>query len=254
MKKLSLLAIFLIVSCAEEVKEINAEQLVERQGISYEVNSNTPFTGSTVKYYKNGQVKERRNYKDGINYDLFELYFENGQLEERGFIKNNKLDGLYKSFYANGQLAKKGNYIDDKKEGLWEEYWENGYVKERQKFKDGQMIFEGLTEKDLKIVDDRFLYEISSSQPFTGTVLNYNENGELQSVISFIDGIGHGLCKTLYANGQIHERYHLTPSGLDGYYEIFTKDGKLAAIYLYENNELVEKQETEYLEQYFNEF
>ena len=51
------LMVFGMVGCS---KEIPSDQLVERQGITYEVNSQTPFSGSVVEHYDNGQVEFRR--------------------------------------------------------------------------------------------------------------------------------------------------------------------------------------------------
>ena len=46
-------------------KEIPSDQLVERHGVTYEVNSQTPFTGATVDYHYNGQLRCILNYKHG---------------------------------------------------------------------------------------------------------------------------------------------------------------------------------------------
>ena len=52
-KGIIFLSVFL-VSCSNEVP---FDKLVERQGITYEINSTTPFTGSSVSYYENGQLE-----------------------------------------------------------------------------------------------------------------------------------------------------------------------------------------------------
>lgn len=108
-QKLTLLIpLFLaIVGCTKEVKEVPAYQIVERGGVKYEVNSTTPFTGTSVLYYNNGQVREKANFKDG------------------------KLNGLYESFFMNGQL----NFMIIHKDGneeLREEYNENGQLVYKQ--------------------------------------------------------------------------------------------------------------------------
>ena len=48
-KLLTILCLVLLVSCSNEVPE---DKLVYRQGITYEVNSTTPFTGQSVKYWR----------------------------------------------------------------------------------------------------------------------------------------------------------------------------------------------------------
>ena len=50
-KVLVVLVVFFIASCS---KEVNKDQLVERNGIFYEVNSQKPFAGTVLSYYENG--------------------------------------------------------------------------------------------------------------------------------------------------------------------------------------------------------
>ncbi len=47
-KLLTTLCLVLLVSCSNEVPD---DQLVERQGVTYQVNSEKPFTGISVEYY-----------------------------------------------------------------------------------------------------------------------------------------------------------------------------------------------------------
>ena len=56
MKKLTLLITMLmaISGCSNE-----GPTLVERGGIYYEVDSQTPFTGSSVSYHENGQLEHK---------------------------------------------------------------------------------------------------------------------------------------------------------------------------------------------------
>ena len=100
-KFLPILCLLIIASCS---KEIPFDQLVERNGVTYEVNSQTPFTGSSVKYYGNGQLKMKLNYKDGKQDGLTEYYYGNGQLEMKGNMKDGELDGLWVQYDPYGQL------------------------------------------------------------------------------------------------------------------------------------------------------
>jgi len=70
----------ILVSCSNEVP---VDILVERQGVSYEVNSTTPFTGGFVGYHENGQLLSKGNYKDGKEEGFQEKFFDNGQLQEK---------------------------------------------------------------------------------------------------------------------------------------------------------------------------
>ena len=87
MKKLTLLITLLLVigGCS---KEVQYGKLQDRDGLKYEVNSQTPFTGSAVFYHDNGQLKYKWNYKDGEEDGLHVWYLENGQLQFKTNYKN----------------------------------------------------------------------------------------------------------------------------------------------------------------------
>ena len=137
MKILVILSLIVLVSCSPT--EVPSEKLVERGGITYLINSQTPFSGRSVSYYENGQVKGKINYKNGKPDGFFEHYYENGQLNIKGNQKDGEPDGLWESYYDNGQLMIKVNYNKDGKEdGLWESYYENGQLTIKGNYKDGK--------------------------------------------------------------------------------------------------------------------
>ena len=104
-KILIILSLVLLASCSP--KEVPSSDLVERQGVTYEINSKTPFTGiavEVVEYHENGQLTFKSNYKDGIEDGLQETYHDNGQLMTSGNYKDGKEDGLSAVYDDNGQL------------------------------------------------------------------------------------------------------------------------------------------------------
>ena len=94
-KLLPILFVLIITSCS---KEVPSDQLVERDGVYYEVNSQTGFTGTSISYYENGQLWEKITYTNGEVDGSIESYYENGQLHLKGTYKNGGLDGLSKSY------------------------------------------------------------------------------------------------------------------------------------------------------------
>ena len=79
-KLLTILCLVLLVSCSNEPPpEVPSDKLVERQGIRYEINSQTPFTGSSVTYHENGQLKKVENYKNGKKDGLQRRYDDDGR-------------------------------------------------------------------------------------------------------------------------------------------------------------------------------
>ena len=133
---LSILCLLILVSCSP-TPEIPSDQLVERNGIKYQVNSQTPFKGVEVNYRENGQLEFRKNYKNGIQDGLYEEYYENGQLKQKGNFKDGTYDGLQEWFDENGKLRDKGNFKDDKEDGLWESFNEYGNLTKTEEWKDG---------------------------------------------------------------------------------------------------------------------
>ena len=73
---LGLLLVMGMVGCGGTV---DSSKLVQRDGLMYEGDSKTPFTGVTVSWWNNGQKKQEGTYKDGMREGLWTSYFEGGQ-------------------------------------------------------------------------------------------------------------------------------------------------------------------------------
>lgn len=134
---------------------IPAEHLVEREGVYYETNSRTPFTGEAVSCHKNGQPEYKGHWKDGNRHGLWESYHKNGQPQAKGNFRDGKWHGLVELYDENGQLELKAHYRDGnlqrkvnwkagKQNGLFEEYYENGQTRLRENWKHGKL--HGLSE------------------------------------------------------------------------------------------------------------
>ena len=112
-KLLSILFVLIITSCS---KEVPSDQLVERNGVYYEVNSQTGFTGTSISYDSNGHLLEKTTYKNG------------------------KRDGISETYYKNGKLLLKSPYKDGEPDGVWTElYDENGKLLSRSSYKEGEI-------------------------------------------------------------------------------------------------------------------
>jgi TonB family protein len=110
MNKILIISLVLLAACGpnEVPNEVPSKDLVERNGIKYEVFSKVPFTGSFVSYNYNGQLHIKENYKDGNRDGLFESYYKNGQFKQDYCFKNNeKVDMSYcDSNLDSGQLKR----------------------------------------------------------------------------------------------------------------------------------------------------
>ena len=93
-----LLIIFLLLSPSVGwSKDINSDDLVERDGLYYEKFNNDPFTGNVVGIkqgkisYISGQLRSNLNYKDGSKDGESLYYNENGKLVITDIWKNGEL-------------------------------------------------------------------------------------------------------------------------------------------------------------------
>ena len=112
MKHLTITLLAMLIAIGGCSKEVPKDQLVERGGVYYEINSSTPFSGTTLWYHNNGQLRQEANYKDGKPDGLVTVYFENGQLRYKTEFTDGELDGLYEVYTMNGQLVDKRTYKD----------------------------------------------------------------------------------------------------------------------------------------------
>ena len=115
---------------------------MEREGVTYEVNTETPITGVSVTKYENGQTRSEVEIKDGRKDRPFVQYFENGQLEAKGTLKNNLVVGHYVWYHSNGQLGIAGVIKKDKWEGMWVHYEEEGNIDKKMSgtYEDGKKV------------------------------------------------------------------------------------------------------------------
>jgi len=111
MKKLLItLMILTLYSCGETIIDSDSEYIEWTKNIIYY--KGTPFSGTIVKKYSDGQLEEKIPLKDGKRDGLHESYYEDGQLKRKTPYKNGKKDGMEEQYYDNGQLEGKMLFIN----------------------------------------------------------------------------------------------------------------------------------------------
>jgi hypothetical protein len=98
--------------------------------------------GLKTFWYKNGQMKNQVNFKNGKKDGSAVMWHENGQKMEEIMFKNDQKDGLETQWYENGQKKFEINYKDGKIDGLAVTWHENEQKKWEAIFKDGEKISE----------------------------------------------------------------------------------------------------------------
>ena len=202
---------FLSIFCLSILSSFTYGDLVERDGLYYQINSEESFTGIIESYFDsihftdNDCSEEDRtdNILNLFGLDYLCLEFGNSKvlksktknkkqrvniqmrsgdvLKGRKEYRNGKLDGLVESFFENtetflsGQLREKINYKDGELNGPYEVYYENGQLKEKGNFKDVKR--DGLFER-------------------------YHENGQLELKGNFKEGKEDGLWNYFNQDGE----------------------------------------------------
>ena len=124
------------------VQTVDLSKLVERDGVMYEGDSETPFTGVRVEKHENGKKSREQTYKDGKPDGPWTVWHENGQKKWEETFKDGKNEGLLTRWYESGQKKWENTYKDGKEEGLQTFWHENGQKSWEQTYKDGKKVSE----------------------------------------------------------------------------------------------------------------
>jgi len=196
---LVLLSLIMIVFSTSAFAKKVEKMPVERDGLYYEHFSTNLANGQYEKYYANGQLKERKTYKNGKIEGISEYYQSDGtryyvfrKIVDKMPHQNYRKDGLYYEYfstnlanggyiryYTSGQLWSKETFKDGKKVGLHEDYYENGQLWQKATFKDGKV---------------------------EGLVVRYFENGQLKSRGTYKGGYLDGLFVFYDMDGRLREK------------------------------------------------
>ena len=216
-KLLTILCLVLLVSCSPP-PEVPSNQLVERQGVTYQVNSEKPFTGTSVEYYLDTIIKNE---------------FEERVLWKRTTYKDGVVDGLYESFHPNSQLKEKGNYNNGKEDGLQEKFFDNGQLQEKRTIENGKLVLHQTFDQEGNPLND-LIYKDGKK---TGVEVRFYENGQLEERGNFKNGEMDGLWEFYQENGQLEFRSNYKDGKWDGFIEFFNEDGLFWFKNCYKNGE-----------------
>ena len=120
------LLLFVFLAGCEQPLEVYSGTPLERDGLYYAKNTNTPLTAKVETYYDKGQLEIEYTVIEGKQEGLYRAWHENGQLQiEVNFVGGN-LEGLVRAWYENGQLRREVNYVNGLREGRQTGYKEDG--------------------------------------------------------------------------------------------------------------------------------
>ena len=163
-------------------KSVNSATLVERQGLKYQVNTNSPFSGRFISYEDEFGfcVLNAGSYKKGLLHGPFEAYEGCGVAYSlKTAYKNGVEHGTYIE-YDEGYLYMEGEMVNGLAQGKWTGY-EYGRISWTEDVKD-----------DITMSVTEFYYHDNGQ---ISGVLNYNGSEEL-----------HGVSEEYHQNGQLKQK------------------------------------------------
>lgn len=120
-------------------REVDTDQLAERNGLLFAVNSQTPFSGKAVHYHPNKQKAFEGYYSSGKANGRSTQWYDNGQLAFSGTFKDGLLDGPVTVWYFNGQKKEVSNYERGNLNGRATLFKEDGTIARDEVYHHGQL-------------------------------------------------------------------------------------------------------------------
>ena len=169
-------------------KSINSSSLVERQGLKYQVNTNSPFSGRFITYEDEFGfcALEAGSYRRGLLHGLFEAYEGCGVLYSyKTAYKNGLEHGKYVEFME-GFLSMEGNRVNGVDQGEWIGY-EYGKITWTENVKDGVTVsLAEFSYYDNGQIASKEIY--NNDAELHGITEAYHQNGQLKSKIEYQNG------------------------------------------------------------------
>ncbi len=206
------------------------------------------FHGEYRVYWKNGKIKEKRNYIKGTLSGEFKEYYSSGAIDEDKYYKNDKIHGEYKSYYDNGNLYAEGQYLEGDKTGLWTFYHPNGNLFQEIYYiegeSEGHVTFYSITGEKRsnyfykgdvlyksEVFDDQgnIICSIKTPQG-KGDYIFKSVVGHVYLKSRVKGGEHHGIKLFYYPNGQIIERVEKNHGESHGVFKSYFPDGKVKEI------------------------
>jgi antitoxin component YwqK of YwqJK toxin-antitoxin module len=105
-------------------REVERNNLIEREGLTYEINTEKPFTGIAVAYWPNRKKKEAHEFLNGKQHGKSTFWYENGKKSQEDEYRNGIRHGRLTMWYENGQKQAEGEYREGIQQGeatVWDE-------------------------------------------------------------------------------------------------------------------------------------
>lgn len=179
-------------------------------GITYQLDSETPYTGKYTMYYDNGCKPSEGYYKNGVEHGPWVMWDEDGQKICESNHKNGMRHGDEIHWYSDNVFSTKGQHLNDKRTGVWCSWHTNGHISSKGEYKNGER--QGLwtywySQKTFDhVFSSRIEEQIATKMNYADGVLNgtcaeWHSNGVKKLEKSFKLGLGNGPYIRWHTNG-----------------------------------------------------
>jgi len=179
-------------------------------GITYQLNSDTPYTGKLIMYYDTGEELSEINYVNGKEHGLSISLDENGRKHYEGYSMNGMRHGDEIHWHSDDVFSTKGQYFNDKRTGIWRSWHTNGHISSEGEYKNNER--HGLwtywySKKTFPFVfTSRIEEQIATKMNYADGVLNgtcveWHSNGNKKLNTSFSHGLKNGMYTRWHENG-----------------------------------------------------
>ncbi len=114
--------------------------LEKRDGLLFESQSTSPFTGQHSWFYDNGRIAGQVTIRDGVEDGPYTTWHPDGPKDTEQHYKNGKLNGPKIIWYNNGRKSSQDQYKDDLRHGLMTLWEPDGTVFAQICYQDDEMI------------------------------------------------------------------------------------------------------------------
>ena len=177
--------------------------------------------GNMENYFKNGNLREKREFKNKNNYIIHESFYENGNLWYKYYPETHE----EKFFYITGELEKRITTNQDIT--IFRIYYKNGKLKEKKELKQGNGVFKTYSENG--VLQESGEYKAWKKN---GSFKKFYQSGKLQEIGKYEDEYIRGYIERFYENGNIKESGYIYEWNKGefqkrGIFENFYENGRL---------------------------
>lgn len=142
MIRILLIVAVVITSCSksddEKIFEIYPG-LISVEGLYYKIDSDIPFTGSTISEYNSGNPYILAEFREGKLEGTYKAYYQNGRKMGESNYRNGLKEGKSIAWHENGNKASETYFVNNMKSGKLEIYYFTGEKKTEAFFIDDKL-------------------------------------------------------------------------------------------------------------------